>query len=83
MRVQTQSGSFKGNPTISLIRPGKEKYPFSFGAEKAAMIVASFEQIKAWSEAHPYEDRSRPADPVDKAYEDRCAEACGMTQPGQ
>lgn len=49
--MKTQLGSFKGNPTITL-NPGA-KYPFSFGPDKARMIVECFEEIKAFAEANP------------------------------
>ena len=49
--MKTVLGSFKNNPTITL-DPGS-KYPFSFGVEKAHMIVECFAEIKAFAEANP------------------------------
>lgn len=49
--MSVQIGSFKGSPTISL--DAESKYPFTFGAKKAALIVQHFEDIKRFAEANP------------------------------
>lgn len=46
-------GEFRGNPTISLVREGKEKWPFSFGVEKASLIVEHIDEIKKFVEDNP------------------------------
>jgi hypothetical protein len=43
-------GEFKGNKMIILKRGEDEKFPFSFGKNKAKMIVENFEEIKAFAE---------------------------------
>ena len=46
--VTVELGSYKGQPTISLHRGSG--FPFSFGIQKAKMILESFEQIKSFVE---------------------------------
>jgi uncharacterized protein YpiB (UPF0302 family) len=43
----------KGNTheTISIWKEGNEKWPFSFGKEKAKLIVANYDAIKAFAES--------------------------------
>ncbi|MGV8176305.1 MAG: hypothetical protein ACP5NX_00705 [Candidatus Bilamarchaeaceae archaeon] len=41
---------YKGNKMIVLKRGEDEKYPFSFGKNKAKMIVENFEAIKKFAE---------------------------------
>jgi hypothetical protein len=42
---------FKGNKMIKLIGDGEaSKWPFSFGKNKAKLIVANFEEIKKFAE---------------------------------
>lgn len=43
-------GEFKGNPTISLKKNADDKYPFSFGIEKAKLIIEHIEEIKQFVE---------------------------------
>lgn len=58
MSTRAAIGQYKGNPTISLAADAK--YPFSFGAAKAALIVEHFDAIKAFSEANkPRLERER------------------------
>lgn len=44
--MKTQIGQFKGKPTITL-NPGA-KYPFSFGPDKARLIVENIDEIRAF-----------------------------------
>jgi hypothetical protein len=50
----TETGEFKGNKTISLISPtddkGKGFYPFTFGVNKAKLIIENFDDIKKFVE---------------------------------
>jgi len=41
-------GEYAGKPTLQISRGGRDKFPFSFGASKARMIVACFNDIKAF-----------------------------------
>jgi hypothetical protein len=43
-------GEYKGNKMITLKRGEEEKFPFSFGKNKAKMIVENFEAIKKFAE---------------------------------
>ncbi|MFH2106323.1 MAG: hypothetical protein ABII22_03615 [Candidatus Micrarchaeota archaeon] len=43
-------GEYKGNKLIILKRDENDKYPFSFGKNKARMVVENFEKIKAFAE---------------------------------
>ncbi|MBN2142393.1 hypothetical protein JW711_03610 [Candidatus Woesearchaeota archaeon] len=43
-------GEFKGNKMIILKRGEDEKFPFSFGKNKARMIVENFDEIKRFAE---------------------------------
>jgi hypothetical protein len=43
-------GEYKGNKLIILKRSEEDKYPFSFGKNKAKMIVEHFEEIKKFAE---------------------------------
>ncbi|MGN6556200.1 MAG: hypothetical protein ACTHLW_21020 [Verrucomicrobiota bacterium] len=42
-------GEYNGKPTITLKRTEDDKYPFTFGAAKARLIVEHFEAIKAFA----------------------------------
>ena len=51
--MATKMGEFKGNKTITLFDEGSEtseKYPFSFGLNKAKLILANIEDIKKFVE---------------------------------
>lgn len=68
----TARGYYKG-PTI-ILNPG-DKYPFSFGINKARLIVATFAEIKAF-----VDEQGPPAtgpDYHDMREEDRMREQCG------
>lgn len=41
---------YKGNKLIVLKRGDDDKYPFSFGKNKARLIVENFEEIKKFAE---------------------------------
>jgi hypothetical protein len=43
-------GEYKGNKMITLKRNDDEKFPFSFGKNKAKMIVENFDAIKKFAE---------------------------------
>lgn len=43
-------GEYKGNKLIILKRSPEDTYPFSFGKNKARMIVENFEAIKKFAE---------------------------------
>lgn len=50
----TKQGEFKGNKTISLISESDDEskgfYPFTFGVNKAKLIVENFDDIKKFVE---------------------------------
>jgi hypothetical protein len=39
-------GEYQGKPVISLIRAENDKFPFTFGAAKAKLILANLDEIK-------------------------------------
>ncbi len=43
-------GEYKGNRLIILKRDENDKFPFSFGKNKARMIVENFDAIKKFAE---------------------------------
>ena len=43
-------GEYQGKPVISLIRAEDDKYPFTFGAAKAKLILANLEEIRKFVE---------------------------------
>jgi hypothetical protein len=75
--MAVQIGSYKGKPTISL--GAETKWPFTFGVAKAQMILANLDAIRGFVAKYsaPAGASSGP-DRVDMAYEDRCAEQCGL-----
>jgi len=52
--MTVEFGEFKGNKTISLTSESDDKekgfYPFTFGINKAKLIIENFEDIKAFVE---------------------------------
>jgi len=52
--MTTEIGEFKGNKTISLLSESDDKskgfYPFTFGVNKAKLIVENFDDIKKFVE---------------------------------
>ncbi|MDI6756924.1 MAG: hypothetical protein QME32_02765 [Endomicrobiia bacterium] len=41
-----EKSEYKGQPVIVLKRSEDDKYPFSFGLNKAKMVIESIEEIK-------------------------------------
>jgi len=39
-------GEYKGNPTITLTNTPEDKYPFTFGVNKARLLLANLEAVK-------------------------------------
>ena len=39
-------GEYQGKPVISLMRKEDDKFPFSFGLNKAKMILENLEELK-------------------------------------
>lgn len=68
-------GSFKGHATISL-NP-ESRFPFTFGVEKAKLILENLDAIKAFVGKQSPESGSAPD--VDRMYEDQCARKCGLS----
>jgi len=48
--VAVEFSEYKGNKLIVLKRVDDDKYPFSFGKNKAKLIVENFEDIKKFAE---------------------------------
>ena len=48
--MSVEFSEYKGNKLIVLKRSDEDKYPFSFGKNKAKMIVENFEAIKQFAE---------------------------------
>ncbi len=48
--MTVEFGEFKGNKIIRLKRNEEDKFPFSFGKNKARLIVENFEEIKKFAE---------------------------------
>ena len=50
--MTVEFGEFKGNKMIKLISETDQegKWPFSFGKNKAKLIVANYEEIKKFAE---------------------------------
>ena len=43
-------GEYQGKPVISLIKMENDKYPFTFGLNKAKLILANLEEIQKFVE---------------------------------
>ncbi len=56
----TKLGEFKGNKTISLISASDDEekgfYPFTFGVNKAKLIIENFDNIKKFVEENEKEE---------------------------
>jgi hypothetical protein len=50
--MMVERSEFKGKPIIILKRDEEEKFPFSFGLNKAKLIVENFEEIKKFVEEY-------------------------------
>jgi len=48
--MPVQTGEFKGHKVITLSRGDDEKYPFTFGVNKARLILENIEEIKKFVE---------------------------------
>ncbi len=50
--MAVEFGEYKGNKLIILKREGEQdgRFPFSFGKNKAKLIVENFEEIKKFAE---------------------------------
>jgi len=51
---------YNGRPTLTLKRFEDEKYPFSFGVEKAQRILESLDEIKKFVNDHSSPDNAAP-----------------------
>jgi hypothetical protein len=47
--MATRRGSFKGKPTLSLLKREDDKFPFTFGRAKARLIVENIADITAFA----------------------------------
>jgi hypothetical protein len=54
---------YNGRPTLTLKRFEDEKYPFSFGVEKAQRILESLDEIKKFVDDHISPVPATPATP--------------------
>lgn len=45
-------GEYNGKPTITLKRSDDDKYPFTFGASKAALIIQHIDDIRKFAETN-------------------------------
>ncbi|OGF33657.1 hypothetical protein A2223_00080 [Candidatus Falkowbacteria bacterium RIFOXYA2_FULL_35_8] len=43
-------GEYQGKPVISLMKMENDKFPFTFGAAKAKLILANLDEIKKFVE---------------------------------
>ena len=43
-------GEYQGKPVISLVKTEDDKYPFTFGAAKARLILANIDEIRKFVE---------------------------------
>lgn len=55
-------GEYKGNKTITLMKEETDRWPFSFGVNKAKLIIDNFEEIVAFVQAN--EKPTAPTTPV-------------------
>ena len=53
-------GEFKGNATITLKRNTEDRFGFTFGLNKAKLILEHFEEIKRFYEAHKDDKATAP-----------------------
>lgn len=60
--METEISTFKGKSILSIKRSSDDKYPFSFGVQKAKLILGNVEAIKNFvadsERAHAEEERS-------------------------
>jgi len=48
--MTSQTGEFKGNKIIKLMRDEEDKFGFTFGIQKAKLVLDNLEDIKAFVE---------------------------------
>jgi hypothetical protein len=48
--MSVEYSEFKGNKVITLKRSDEDRYPFTFGKNKAKLIVEFFDEIKKFAE---------------------------------
>lgn len=56
--MSVELGNYKGNPTIALTWNDKDKFPFTFGAKKARLILANLDAIRAFVASIPSDTQS-------------------------
>jgi hypothetical protein len=57
--MKATEGSYKGRPTLTLNPDAK--FPFTFGAVKAKLILENLDAIREFSAKYPVEDKSPAA----------------------
>jgi hypothetical protein len=60
-RHMIELGEFKGNATITLKRGADDRFGFTFGVNKAKLILEHLEEIKRFYEAHHADRPQKPA----------------------
>ncbi len=50
-------GEFKGKPVLILRRSEDDKFPFSFGLNKAKLIIENLEEIKKFVAENTHEEK--------------------------
>ncbi len=54
-----ERGEYQGKPTINLKRNATDRFGFCFGLEKAKMILAHLEEIKAFVTENQLQDKDK------------------------
>ncbi len=54
-------GEYKGNATITLKRNADDRFGFTFGVNKARLILDHIEEIRKFCEQHQGDRPARPA----------------------
>lgn len=68
--------NYKGSPTLTL--DADSRFPFSFGAKKAHLILAHLEDIRRFCADHPQAAEPARPDRFDMQNEDNMARAAGV-----
>ena len=55
----TKTGTYKGSPTISLLRTEDDRFPFTFGLKKAQLIAENIDDILNFVAEHEEKERSQ------------------------
>ena len=55
----TKTGTYKGSPTISLLRTEDDRFPFTFGLKKAQLIAENIDDILNFVAEHEEKERSK------------------------